>query len=93
MKANAIERDRITARVPKTVKSEIEMAAELIGSKCNDFIVQAALAKAREIIDRDRIIRMSTEDSVVFFEAIDNPPKPNDRLKAARDRARKQKII
>ncbi len=38
-------------------------------------------------------IQMSAEDSVVIFNAIDNPPRANDRLKAARDRARKQKII
>ncbi len=38
-------------------------------------------------------IRMSAEDSVIFFDAIDNPPRANDRLKAACDRARKQKII
>ncbi len=28
-------------------------------------------------------IHLSAEDSVVFFDAIDNPPRANDRLKAA----------
>ncbi len=93
MSSIATERDRITARVPKTVKTEIEKAAELVGAKCNDFIVQAALSKAREILDRERMIRISSEDATIFFNAIDNASKPNAKLKAARDRARKHSVI
>lgn len=82
------ERDRITARVPKYIKDDIQAAADLVGSQLNDFIVQAALAKAREIIERDSVVQLTMADAQVFFDAIDNPQDPNAKLKAAIARSR-----
>lgn len=86
--ANAQERDRITARVPKHIKDDIQAAADLVGSQLNDFIVQAALAKAHEIIERDSMVKLTLADAEVFFNAIDNPQDPNAKLKAAVARSR-----
>lgn len=90
--ANAQERDRITARVPKHVKDDIQAAADLVGSQLNDFIVQAALAKAHEIIERDSMVTLTLADAEVFFNAIDNPQDPNSKLKAAIARARAARL-
>ncbi len=43
-------------------------------------MVQASLEKAQAIIDQEKIIRLSQEDAKVFFNALDNPPAPNDNL-------------
>lgn len=86
--ATTQERDRITARVPKHIKDDIQAAADLVGSQLNDFIVQAALAKAREIIERDSVVQLTMADAEVFFGAIDNPQDPNAKLKAAIARSR-----
>lgn len=86
--ASAQERDRITARVPKHIKDDIQAAADLVGSQLNDFIVQAALAKAHEIIERDSVVKLTLADAEVFFNAIENPQNPNAKLKAAIARSR-----
>ncbi|WP_417656477.1 DUF1778 domain-containing protein [Pseudidiomarina aestuarii] len=90
MMNNNLERDRITARIPKHIKDDIQAAADMVGSQLNDFIVQAALQKAQEIIARDKLIELTVEDSKVFYNAIDNPDEPNAKLKAAAARARSQ---
>ncbi|PHS12949.1 MAG: hypothetical protein COA86_17850 [Kangiella sp.] len=77
------ERDRITARVTKKVKQELEDAAALLGSTLNEFMVQSALERAHKILERDQIISLTAADSAVFFQALDNPSKPNDALKKA----------
>ena len=86
--ATTQERDRITARVPQHIKDDIQAAADLVGSKLNDFIVQAALAKAHEIIERDSVVQLTMADAEIFFDAIDNPQDPNAKLKAAIARSR-----
>lgn len=78
-----INTDRITARVNEDVKSTLSAAAELVGATLNQFLVQAALEKAEAIIERERVIQLSKQDSEVFFSALDNPPEPNQKLKDA----------
>ncbi len=46
----------------------------------NQFLVQAAYEKARLIIEQDRIIKMSAADSENFFQIVDNPPEPSEKL-------------
>lgn len=86
-------RDRITARVPKHIKDDLEQAANLLGTQLNDFIVQAALSKAREVIDRDTVIEVTKEDAEIIFKAIENPKKPNKKLRKALTRAQEIGII
>ena len=82
--ANAsIDRGRITTRVPVQVQETLEMAAGMVGSTVNQFIVQTALREAERIIEQERVIRLSTQDAAAFLAALDNPPPPNDKLKAA----------
>ena len=77
------ERDRITARVSKNIKEDIETAAAMVGSKLNEFIVQAALSKAHEIIERDSVIKLNLADAELVFAALENPPQPNANLQSA----------
>jgi len=41
------------------------------------------LDKANEILERERVITLSTMAAEAFFCLIENPPDPNDRLKKA----------
>lgn len=86
--ANSQKRDRVTARVPKHIKDDLQTAADIMGTKLNDFIVQAALAKAHEVIERDSVIRLGQAQAEAFFEALENPGEPNAKLKAALARAK-----
>jgi uncharacterized protein (DUF1778 family) len=74
---------RISARVPAHVYETITRAAELCGATVNQFLVQSALAQARLVIEEESIIRLDTEAAKRFFDAIENPPEPNEKLLAA----------
>ncbi len=48
--------------------------AAFFGTTLNQFLVQAA-------IEKERIIKLSYDDAQVFFDALENPPEPNEKLK------------
>ncbi len=75
--------ERITARVSEHVKDTLTVAADLTGATLNQFLIQAALEKAENIIEKDKMIYLSDKDAQVFFNALDNPPEPNKKLKNA----------
>lgn len=79
----AAKQDRIGARVPHDVYETLNRAAELTGATVNQFLVQSALKEAQSVIEREQTIRLSRRDSERLLNLLENPPKPNARLKAA----------
>ena len=77
------ERGRITARVPQNVQDTLQQAAELLGATLNQFVVQAALSEARRVIERDRVIHLSSSDAAFLMNMLEKPPAPNARLRKA----------
>jgi uncharacterized protein (DUF1778 family) len=77
------ERGRITARVPQDVQDTLEQAAKLLGATLNQFVVQAALNEARRVIERDRVIHLSSVDAAFLLNLLEKPPAPNARLRKA----------
>ena len=75
--------ERIPARMPLEVYERIAAAARTVGATLNQFLVQCALDKANEILERERVITLSTRAAEAFFCLIENTPDPNDRLKEA----------
>ncbi|MBF0237613.1 MAG: DUF1778 domain-containing protein [SAR324 cluster bacterium] len=75
--------DRITARVPTDIRERLIEAATFSGATLNQFLIQAAIEKANTILEKERIIHLSYHDAEVFFKALENPPKPNQRLRKA----------
>jgi len=76
-------RKRITARVTDDVRDTLEQAAELLGATVNQFVVQTAYMEAQRVIERESVIRLSQKDAHKILSLLDNPPKPNNRLKKA----------
>src|SRR5260221_3836918 len=76
-------RKRITARVSDAVRETLEQAAELLGATVNQFVVQTAYQEAQRVIERESVIRLSQKDARKVLSLLENPPKPNKRLKAA----------
>lgn len=74
------DRGSITANVPLQIQETLETAAGMIGTTVSQFIIQIALREAERIIESERVIRLSAEDSKAFLDALDNPPVPNDKL-------------
>ena len=75
--------ERITARIPAEIRAQLIEAAAFSGSSLNQFLVQAAIEKAQTVIEKERNIKLSYKDAEVFFEALENPPEPNKKLKDA----------
>jgi len=74
---------RISARVPLRVKEAIDMAAELTGATANQFMAQAAYQAAKKLIEQERVVRLSSLDTIRFLDLLDNPPAPSEKLKEA----------
>lgn len=79
----AAKTERISARVSENVYETLSRAADLVGSTVNQFLVQSALERAQAVIEEQNIIRLSGESAKRFFDAIENPPAANEKLKAA----------
>jgi uncharacterized protein (DUF1778 family) len=78
-----IPRGRISARVPQHVVDVLELAADMVGATLNQFVTQAALEKAEQIVEQERRIRLSEISTAQIFNLLDNPPVPNTALTEA----------
>ncbi len=79
------KRSRITARVTQPMVDKLQQAADLTGITINQFLVQAALGKAEQIIERERTIRLRLEDAQMLMNLLENPA-PNPALARALQR-------
>ncbi len=78
---------RIETRVPQEQKELFERAAALAGfNTLTDFILSTVKKKAEKIVKKHDNFLASERDREIFFEALLNPPKPNDRLKQAAEK-------
>lgn len=77
---------RVTARIPLALKETLQKAADLSGATLNQFLVQAALKEARQILEAERTIALSQKDAETLFSLLENPPEANTQLKAAVDK-------
>ena len=78
-----VNNERITARVSEQIKETLMVAADLTGATLNQFLVQSALEKAENMIEKDKLIQLSNKDAHLFFDVLENPPEPNTKLKNA----------
>jgi uncharacterized protein (DUF1778 family) len=81
------EKARFDIRLTKEQKAFFERAARLGGFRSlTDFVVLTVQEKANQIIDESKRVIASQRDSEIFFDAITNPGKPNQKLlEAAND--------
>jgi len=75
--------ERISVRVPENIHALLNRAAGALGSSMNQFVLQTAIDRAKQVVEDEQVIRLSTESSQQFFEALENPPAPNAKLRAA----------
>lgn len=80
---HAQKKERLEARVQPEKKERIQRAADIEGLSLSDFVVSKAYAAAEEIIREHEMMELNAQDSVLFVEALLNPPEPNENLRAA----------
>lgn len=75
---------RITARVDLETQALLAEAAAIAGmSGINSFVVSAAVEKAKTIIEQDRQLKLSVQDTQLLLDALDCPAKTIPRLAQA----------
>lgn len=81
---------RINVRLQAELKETIEEAASILGQSVSEFTVSTAVREARQVIEDARVTRLSNRDRDAFLAALDNYTEPNQALKAAARRYKKQ---
>ena len=78
---------RITARVDAQTQKLLSQAAAIVGMpSINAFVLNAAVEKAKLIMERENSLKLSQRDAVMLVNAIDAPEKSHARLRQAADR-------
>jgi len=81
--SQSLAEERIPARMPTAVYDRIVEAAQALGATLNQFLVQSALEKANEVLEKERTIKLSAHSAEALFNLMEQPPSPNANLKAA----------
>lgn len=74
---------RLEARVDAEIKARWQQAADLQGITLTDFIITSLQESATKVIQQHQTMKLTQKDTEAFVDAIINPQKPNDNLKAA----------
>ena len=74
---------RIEFRSNDNERKKFEEAAFFLGMNLSSFARKTMLEKSEEILKKNNTILLSNEDRDAFLQALENPPKPNKRLKKA----------
>lgn len=83
---------RITARIDDTTQELLSQAAAISGvSSINSFVVSAAVEKAKNIMECERLLTLSHDDAMMLVNALDENGQVNSRLQQAASRYDKKK--
>jgi uncharacterized protein (DUF1778 family) len=77
----APRRDTLNLRIKPEERGLIDLAATLTGKRRTDFVLEAARHAAEEALLDRTLFAVSPEVYATFLARLDEPPKPNDRLR------------
>jgi uncharacterized protein (DUF1778 family) len=78
--------ERMNFRTKPRIKEAIQRAAALSGVDDSVFTMNAAYKSAMETIEAHERTALRPIDHATFFAALDDPPEPTGKLRAAFDR-------
>jgi uncharacterized protein (DUF1778 family) len=78
-----IKQERMHIRLDASSKQKLERAATYAHKSLSEFVLGQALNAADEVIHEHETLNLKQADWEVFLDALENPPKPNTRLKRA----------
>ena len=88
--SSEVKRDRMHLRLDAKTKRILERAAAYEETTITDFVLDNAVKAAERVIEARERITLSAADWDVFFDALVNPPEPNETLKSAVRHYRRQ---
>jgi len=77
------KRERFEARIPTELKQRLEQAAAIRDMSVSAFVLRQIEIATEEVLAEHQHRQWSKADQEKFFEALMNPPEPNEKLKAA----------
>jgi len=83
LKANQRNTARFNFRTTERIKKTVERAAALTGQDMSSFAINAVYQRAIATIQAHEVTHLEPEDHQAFFDALDNPPAPTEKLSAA----------
>jgi uncharacterized protein (DUF1778 family) len=84
------DNSRLALRVRADDKATLMRAVALARTDMTDFILRHALDAARKVIEQAQHLSLSERDSLRVLRALENPPAPNAKLRAAARRMPKR---
>jgi uncharacterized protein (DUF1778 family) len=75
--------ERLEARVSREQKTLFQRAADLQGRSLTDFVLHSAQEAAARTIEETQLIRLNAQESKAFANALLNPRKPSEEMRAA----------
>ncbi len=78
--------ERLEARISADQKELFQRAAELQGRTLTDFVIASVHDAAIRALEDMQAVKLTSEESRAFAEAILNPREPGGRLQAAAQR-------
>ena len=81
--------ERLEARVPSEIKALFQRAADLKGLTLTDYVINALVDDAQQVIRDHEVLTLTGRNREVFLRALLNPPSPSESLIAALARYRK----
>lgn len=83
----ATTQPRITTRVDFDTQELLQQAASISGiSSINAFVLNAAIEKAKKIIEHEQTLKLSKRDAIQLIHALESEASSNDRLQQASQR-------
>ncbi len=74
-------REPLNLRIKPEERGLIDRAAKITGKSRTDFVLEAARHAAEEALLDRTVFIISPEAYAQFLARLDEPPKPNDRLR------------
>ena len=81
--AETIKQQRMHIRLDSLSKQKLERAAAYVHKSLSEFVLGQALQAANDVIHEHETMTLSQDDWDVFMDTLENPPKPNAKLKQA----------
>ena len=88
MNTAALKQARMELKTTEEIKDMISQAATLLGLDSTSFVLGLAAEKAREVLSKHSVIKLSLDGQKRFAELSKNPPPPTAamrKLKALSD--------
>lgn len=72
----------VNLRLPTQVRDLIDTAAAASGTTRTEFVIESARRRAIDVMLDQRLFMLNPAEWDAFHQVLDNPPAPNERLKA-----------